>query len=277
MTQQTNSGDASHTTDAEMARDHGACIKMCLSSLLDRAGIMTGSLVRLSTKIVTSKTTGRHPVKHQAFERQLKRRHSPNLIRPDNRTRKSTYPDLRKNLRYEGLFNPTRSRKRRLYNSNNTAGLQQDVNPSPNPVHGSFGNQLQPGISHLILTLRVLFTLVLHQRVTMMQIFELARQCRRARTCRQGIDSIQQPISNTSTIMMILDDTAVFTIFEPCVMRAHTGQSLKTVENESRLCRGVTGRGKIVQIRGGDTDLLWAGMMVWHKARWDLTHLNSTS
>ncbi|KAG2070352.1 hypothetical protein BDR04DRAFT_1155563 [Suillus decipiens] len=111
-------------------------------------------------------------------------------------------PDLKKDLWYGGLFIPIRSRRRHLNNSNNTAGLQQDMKPSLNPVHKPFGNQFQPGyarkcsILHLILTLRILFALVLHQRVTAMQIFKLARQCRQA--------SIQQPISNTSTIIVII-------------------------------------------------------------------------
>ncbi|KAG1870112.1 hypothetical protein DFJ58DRAFT_837505 [Suillus subalutaceus] len=53
-------------------------------------------------------------------------------------------PDLKKNPRYEGLFNPTRSRRRRLDNGDNTAELPQDAIPPSNPVREPFGYQPQP-------------------------------------------------------------------------------------------------------------------------------------
>ncbi|KAG1858730.1 hypothetical protein DFJ58DRAFT_840325 [Suillus subalutaceus] len=55
-------------------------------------------------------------------------------------------PDLKKNPRYEGLFNPTHSHRRRLDDGNNTAELQQDAIPPPNPVHEPFGHQPQPAL-----------------------------------------------------------------------------------------------------------------------------------
>ncbi|KAG1746662.1 uncharacterized protein EDB91DRAFT_1245846 [Suillus paluster] len=49
-----------------------------------------------------------------------------------------------KNPQYEGLFNPTHSRKHCLDNSDSTAELPQDTIPPPNPVHELFGYQPQP-------------------------------------------------------------------------------------------------------------------------------------
>lgn len=54
-------------------------------------------------------------------------------------------PDLKKNPRYEGLFNPSHSRRCCLNNNAHTTELvQEDTLPPPNKMHEPFEHQPQP-------------------------------------------------------------------------------------------------------------------------------------
>ncbi|KAG1888171.1 hypothetical protein F4604DRAFT_1715869, partial [Suillus subluteus] len=108
------------------------------------------------------------------------------------------HPELKKNQRYEGLFNLTRSRRRRLENDNVAPEFPQDIIP-PNSIHQPSRYSPQPAwirvylhpamhlhiiqCTILYLGLHLFFTLTSHWLVDLslvcLRIFELVveRRC----------------------------------------------------------------------------------------------------